>query len=140
MNRRRRTEILIRGSKELAEKLAKKIEEKYDIRTIDEPNNGLVMIKMRETAKKQLFYLGEVLVTEAKININGHLGMGIVVGDNEELAVNLEIIDGAYKANLKEIDAWEELLLNEEKLIKEKEDKLSQKILETKVDFTTMNS
>ncbi|MBE6071471.1 MAG: phosphonate C-P lyase system protein PhnG [Clostridium butyricum] len=140
MNRRRRTEILIRGSKELAEKLAKKIEEKYDIRTIDEPNNGLVMIKMRETAKKQLFYLGEVLVTEAKININGHLGMGIVVGDNEELAVNLAIIDGAYKANLKEIDAWEELLLNEEKLIKEKEDKLSQKILETKVDFTTMNS
>ncbi len=140
MNRRRRTEILIRGSKELAEKLAKEIEQKYDIKTIDEPNNGLVMIKMRETAKKQLFYLGEVLVTEAKININGHLGMGIVVGDNEELAVNLAIIDGAYKANLKEIDAWEELLLNEEKLIKKKEDKLSQKILETKVDFTTMNS
>ncbi len=140
MNRRKRTEILIRGSKELAKNLAKEIKEKYEIKTIDEPNNGLVMIKMRETAKKQLFYLGEVLVTEAKININGHLGMGIVVGDNEELAVNLAIIDGAYKANLKEIDAWEELLLNEEKLIKKKEDKLSQKILETKVDFTTMNS
>ena len=128
MNRRKRTEILIRGSKELAKNLAKEIKEKYEIKTIDEPNNGLVMIKMRETAKKQLFYLGEVLVTEAKININGHLGMGIVVGDNEELAVNLAIIDGAYKANLKEIDAWEELLLNEEKLIKKKEDKLSQKI------------
>lgn len=140
MNRRKRTEILIRGTKELAEKLAKEIEEKYDIKIIDEPNNGLVMIKMRETAKKQLFYLGEVLVTEAKIHINGYLGMGIVVGDNEELAVNLAIIDGAYKANLKEVDAWKELLLNEEKLIKEKEEKLSQKILETKVDFTTMNS
>lgn len=140
MNRRKRTEILIRGSKELAEKLAKEIEEKYDIKTIDEPNNGLVMIKMRETAKKQLFYLGEVLVTEAKIQINGHLGMGIVAGDNEELAINLAIIDGAYKANLKETSKWEELLLNEEKNIKEKEYKLSQKILETKVDFTTMNS
>ena len=140
MNRRKRTEILIRGSKELAEKLAKEIEEKYNIKTIDEPNNGLVMIKMRETAKKQLFYLGEVLVTEAKIQINGYLGMGIVAGDNEELAINLAIIDGAYKANLKETSKWEELLLNEEKIIKEKEYKLSQKILETKVDFTTMNS
>lgn len=140
MNRRKRTEILIRGSKELSEKLAKEIEEKHDIKTIDEPNNGLVMIKMRETAKKQLFYLGEVLVTEAKIQINGHLGIGIVAGDNVELAINLAIIDGAYKANLKEISKWEELLLNEEKLIKEKEEKYSQKILETKVDFTTMNS
>ena len=140
MNRRKRTEILIRGSKELAEKLAKEIEEKYDIKTIDEPNNGLVMIKMRETAKKQLFYLGEVLVTEAKIQINGHLGMGIVAGDNEELAINLAIIDGAYKANLKETSKWDELLLNVEYNIKEKEYKLSQKILETKVDFTTMNS
>ena len=140
MNRRKRTEILIRGSKELAKNLAKEIKEKYEIKTIDEPNNGLVMIKMRETAKKQLFYLGEVLVTEAKIQINGHLGMGIVAGDNEELAINLAIIDGAYKANLKETSKWEELLLNEEKNIKEKEYKLSQKILETKVDFTTMNS
>lgn len=140
MNRRKRTEILIRGSKELAKNLAKEIKEKYEIKTIDEPNNGLVMIKMRETAKKQLFYLGEVLVTEAKIQINGHLGMGIVAGDEEELAINLAIIDGAYKADLKETSKWEELLLNEEKIIKEKEDKLSQKILETKVDFTTMNS
>ena len=140
MNRRKRIEILIRGSKELAKNLAKEIKEKYEIKTIDEPNNGLVMIKMRETAKKQLFYLGEVLVTEAKIQINGHLGMGIVAGDEEELAINLAIIDGAYKADLKEKSKWEELLLNEEKIIKEKEDKLSQKILETKVDFTTMNS
>ena len=66
--------------------------------------------------------------------------MGIVAGDNEEVAINLAIIDGAYKANLKEISKWEELLLNEEKIIKEKEYKLSQKILETKVDFTTMDS
>ena len=117
MNRRKRTEILIRGSKELAKNLAKEIKEKYEIKTIDEPNNGLVMIKMRETAKKQLFYLGEVLVTEAKIQINGHLGMGIVAGDEEELAINLAIIDGAYKADLKETSKWEELLLNEEKII-----------------------
>ncbi len=59
------------------------------------------MIKMRETAKRELFYLGEVLVTEAKVSINGTLGMGIVVGDNEELALNLAIIDCATNAILK---------------------------------------
>ena len=98
MNRKRRTEILIRSPKELAKKLADNVRKKYAIRVIEEPNQGLVMIKMRETAKKELFYLGEVLVSEAKVYVNGALGMGIVKGENEELALNLAIIDGAYKA------------------------------------------
>lgn len=139
MNRRRRTEILIRGNKCLAKKLAEDIKNKYEVRSIEDPNNGLVMIKMRETAKRELFYLGEVLVTEAKVYVNGSLGLGIVAGDEYELANNLAIIDGAYKGNLEEIREWEELLLKEEELIKEKEKIETKKILETKVDFSTMN-
>lgn len=139
MNRRRRTEILIRGNKCLAKKLAEDIKNKYEVRSIEDPNNGLVMIKMRETAKRELFYLGEVLVTEAKVYVNGSLGLGIVAGDEYKLANNLAIIDGAYKGNLEEIREWEELLLKEEELIKEKEKIETKKILETKVDFSTMD-
>lgn len=139
MNRRRRTEILIRGNKCLAKKLAEDIKNKYEVRSIEDPNNGLVMIKMRETAKRELFYLGEVLVTEAKVYVNGSLGLGIVAGDEYELANNLAIIDGAYKGNLEEIREWEELLLKEEDLIKEKEKIETKKILETKVDFSNMD-
>lgn len=139
MNRRRRTEILIRGNKELSKKLVNEIKEKYEIKNIEEPNNGLVMIKMRETAKKELFYLGEVLVTEAKVYVNGALGLGIVTGDEEELAYNLAIIDGAYRSGAKEIEKWEDILLKEEQCIKEREEKETKKILETKVDFSTMN-
>ena len=139
MNRRRRTEILIRGNKCLAKKLAEDIKNKYEVRSIEDPNNGLVMIKMRETAKRELFYLGEVLVTEARVYVNGSLGLGIVAGDEYELANNLAIIDGAYKGNLEEIREWEELLLKEEDLIKEKEKIETKKILETKVDFSNMD-
>lgn len=139
MNRKRRTEILIRGDRKLSEKIAEEIKEKYDIKSVNEPENGLVMIKMRESAKKQLFYLGEVLVTEAKVYINGNLGMGIVIGNEEKLAHNLAIIDAAYKGQLQEISKWNELLYEEEKKIIEREKNESAKILETKVDFTTMN-
>lgn len=139
MNRRRRTEILIRGNRCLAKKLAEDIKNKYEVRSIEDPNNGLVMIKMRETARRELFYLGEVLVTEAKVYVNGALGLGIVAGDEYELASNLAIIDGAYRGNLEEIREWEELLLKEEELIKEKEKIETKKILETKVDFSTMD-
>ena len=106
MNRKRRTEILIRGDRKLSKKIAEEIKEKYDIKSVNEPENGLVMIKMRESAKKQLFYLGEVLVTEAKVYINGNLGMGIVIGNEEKLAHNLAIIDAAYKGQLQEISKW----------------------------------
>lgn len=139
MNRRKRTEILIRGNRDLAKQMADEIKSKYEIKNIDEPNNGLVMIKMRESAKKQLFYLGEVLVTEAKVNINGNFGMGIIVGDDEELAQNMAVIDAAYKGGLHETIKWDELLYEEEKNISENEKCESAKILETKVDFTTMN-
>ena len=139
MNRKRRTEILIRGDRKLSEKIAEEIKEKYDIKSVNEPENGLVMIKMRESAKKQLFYLGEVLVTEAKVYINGNLGMGIVIGNEEKLAHDLAIIDAAYKGQLQEVSKWNELLYEEEKKIIEREKNESAKILETKVDFTTMS-
>lgn len=139
MNRKRRTEILIKSDEALAKKLANSVRKKCGIKVIEEPNQGLVMIKMRETAKKELFYLGEVLVTEAKVYVNGALGMGIVKGENEELAMNLAIIDGAYKANIEETKLWEEVLIKAEEEIKDSERKEASKILETKVDFSTMD-
>ena len=139
MNRRRRTEILIKGNDDLHKKLAAQIKNRYEINIVERPENGLVMIKMRETARRQLFYLGEVLVTEAKVSIDGNLGMGIVCGDNEELALNLAIIDAAYKCRLEETETWEQILINEENIIKEKLDQEADKILKTKVDFRTMN-
>lgn len=139
MNRKRRTEILIRGRRKLSEKLSEEIKNKYEIKNVEDPENGLVMIKMRETAKKQLFYLGEVLVTEAKVSINGNLGLGIVNGDEEKLAYDLAVIDAAYNAELNETKMWDDLLIAEEQMINELERKESAKIMETKVDFTTMN-
>lgn len=139
MNRRRRTEILIKSGNYLAKKLAEDIKNKYEVKEIEAPNHGLVMIKIRETAKKELFYLGEIIVSEAKVYIEGVLGMGIVAGDREDLALNLAIIDGAYKKNLKETDHWEKILLNEEAEIREIEKKIEEGVLKTKVDFTTMD-
>lgn len=139
MNRKKRTEILIKGNSDLAEKIEKEIINKYEVKEMQEPNHGLVMIKVRDSAKKELFYLGEVLVTEAKYYVNGNLGIGVVVGDKEKLARSLAIIDAAYKAKVEEIEKWNKLLKAEEDSIKKKEVEEAMKILKTKVDFNTMN-
>lgn len=139
MKRRRRTEILIQGEPTLAEQLAKSITANYNIQEIIAPRYGLTMIKMRESAKSTLFYMGEVLITEAKIEVENNIGIGIIVGMEDALARNLAIIDAAYKANLPETVTWKETLLLAEDEIKKSRAKKQEKLFETKVDFQTMD-
>lgn len=138
MRRKRRTEILIKGSREVAKNMFKEIEKNYEIKTIEEADVGLVMIKMRESSKNSLFYLGEVLVTEAKVQVNEKFGIGIVRGNRPEFAYWLAVIDAAYNSNLKETDNWEKVLIEEENIIKNLEVINEAKILKTKVNFETM--
>ncbi|MBU3189665.1 phosphonate C-P lyase system protein PhnG [Clostridium bowmanii] len=139
MNRRKRTEILIKGNPNIAEKLALEIESSYKVSIIQEPEYCLVMVKMRETAQRSLFYLGEVLATETKVQILDKIGIGIVNDNKPELSYWLAVIDAAYSAKLAEIKTWGDILqkeeqkINEERLIKES------KILMTKVNFDTMD-
>lgn len=138
MRRRRRSEILIKGSSELAKGMFREIEKNYEIKTIEDSHNALVMIKMRESAKNSLFYLGEVLVTEAKIQIDEKFGVGIVRGNKPEFAYWLAVIDAAYNLKLEETKKWEKKLLEEEKVIKKLESEKEAEILKTKVNFETM--
>ena len=140
MNRRKRTEILIDGSRSFAKKLASEIEHSYDVHMLSEPQHALTMIKMRETAKNSLFYLGEVLVTETKVQINNALGIGIVVGTDETLSYELAVIDAAYQANLMETAHWESLFEEEEKRILENKEIKERAILKTKVNFEMMDA
>lgn len=138
MKRRRRTEILIKGHSEIAKNMFEEIDKNYAIKTIEEPDSALVMIKMRESSKNSLFYLGEVLVTEAKVQINEAFGIGIVRGNRPELAYWLSVIDAAYNLELKETCTWEKILVEEEKRIKTEEALNDSKILKTKVNFESM--
>jgi len=139
MIRKKRTEVLIKGSAEVSVKLAQEILQTYQVQTIEEPNNSLVMVKVRESAQQSLFYLGEVFITECKVMIDGCLGIGMAKGHEPELVYNLAIIDAAYNANLPETKGWTDVLLLEEGHIKTVWEGLQNKVLKTKVNFETMD-
>lgn len=139
MNRKQRTEMLINGSPQLAATLANEIESRYSVALIEEPNHGLVMVKVRETAQKSLFYLGEVLVTECKVRIEGAVGIGIVKGDEPKKAYELAVIDAAYSAGLKETEAWTAHLHSEGEQLAARRQAQHKSVLRTKVDFETMD-
>jgi len=140
MQRRRRTEILIHAEATLAQRLATEITDKYGYTEIIAPREGLTMMKVRESAKNSLFYLGEVLVTEARVRVAEAIGIGIVAGSKAHLARNLAIIDAAYKANVPETLQWEKHLLEAEQAIAKQRQVERLALAQTKVRFETMDA
>lgn len=139
MERARRTKILIEGSAELRRDLALAVAERRMITTVDESRGALVMVKARETAKNGLFYIGELLVTEAKVQIEGRIGIGIIAGDEPEAAVDLAIIDAACNAALEEASGWDALFLKEESRIARREETEAARVARTRVAFESMD-
>ncbi|SHN33430.1 phosphonate C-P lyase system protein PhnG [Gracilibacillus kekensis] len=138
MKRKQRTEILIQDGGSLAEELASTITANYNYLEIIKPQYGMTMIKMRETAKKSLFYLGEVLITESKVEIEQTIGIGIVIGMEKELAKHLAIIDAAYRADLPETKDWDTQLIEKGKQITAQRAKEQAELFRSKVNFETM--
>ena len=139
MKRRLRTKLLIEVGHSEALEMAKEILEQYEVEEIQPPRQGLTMIKLRESAKNSLFYIGEVLVTETKVKIGNSFGTGIVMEENNQLSKALAIIDAAYKENLPETEGWLEILKALEQKLQTEVEKVKCSIERTKVHFDTMN-
>jgi len=138
MNRRERTTILIKDNTGLSSQLAGEIESKYSVEVLEDPAEGLVMIKMKETARKSQFFLGEVLVTQCKVILDTHPGLGIVQGHEPELSKELAIIDAAYRGDVPETRGWEELFQEAWEKIQKEDLWEAEKIAATKVNFSSM--
>jgi alpha-D-ribose 1-methylphosphonate 5-triphosphate synthase subunit PhnG len=140
MNRRRRTEILVEGRPELRRDLAAEVARVEDILDIEPPRDGLVMIQKRESGRRSLFYLGELLVSEARVRLAGSIGLGIIAGDQPEAARDLAIVDAAFNASLPLTEEWIPRLLDEEDRLRRERILRERQILETRVSFDTMES
>lgn len=139
MKRKERTQILVHCRGSFLRKWAKRLEEEAEMKMIEEPSMGLVMIQMRESGKQSLFYPGEILVSEAKVECKGIVGIGILNGNELQKAYDLAVIDAAYGARLAPIQDLEKDLMKEQKRQMEQKKMQMQKILETKVNFETMD-
>ncbi len=111
MNRTERTRILIENGQHEALEFASQVINSHEVEIIFEPKEVLVMVKLRESARNSLCYLGEVLASEAMVRVEGKAGLGLVKGHHFELALALALIDGAYEAKLALSDDWDKVLV-----------------------------
>ena len=137
MQRAERTKLLIEVGRQEAMDMAKMICEQYEVIDIQEPRAGLVMVKMRESAKQSLFYIGEVLVTEAKVKVGDAFGLGIVREEEPVFARALAVIDAAYNGNFAPQE-WATIFTNLSQRLETEQQQTKRSIERTKVQFDTM--
>lgn len=136
MDKKRLFKILAKADAEDISAMAEKIKNRYSIVIIKEPNKTLAMIKMREPVKESLFYIGEVLVCEAIVELDNVKGIAVTMGDDLNKTLDMAIIDAAYNKGVFEDEAK---LLNIEMTQIELEQKENAMHLKTMVSFSSMD-
>lgn len=137
MEKRRVSKILARASKEQVRKLADEIKAEYSPVIIKAPEKSLTMIRMREPVQESLFYLGEVIVSEAIVDLDGAKGVAVLMGDDFDKVLDMAVIDAACnKGVFQRYDILEQLE-KEQAVRLEKENAM---FMKTMVSFNSMDS
>ena len=136
MDKKRLTKILTKADRDTVAALSADVQTAHTPIIIKEPGKTLAMIKMRDPVKQGLFYIGEVIVSEAAVELDGVKGAAVTMGDDTEKALHMAIIDAAINRGI--FEHMEALLALEE----EQEDRICRENamhLKTMVNFTSMD-
>ena len=95
MDKKRISKILAKADRQDVAILSDDVRAVYDPVIINQPGKTLAMIKMREPVKQSLFYIGEVIVCEAVVELDGVKGAAVTMGDDVEKTLDMAIIDAA---------------------------------------------
>ena len=113
MDKKRQTRTLARAEREEVAALSAEIQKEYSPIIIKQPAKTLAMIKQRDPVKRGTFYIGEVIVCEASVEIDGVPGISVLMGDDIGKTLDMAIIDAAINKGV--FTGMETLLALEEK-------------------------
>jgi alpha-D-ribose 1-methylphosphonate 5-triphosphate synthase subunit PhnG len=113
MDRTRRSELLAAVPATHVVQLAETVADGSlgDVLIITPPTVGMIMARVEDGAHGELFNLGEVLVTEARVSIGGHEGWAMVMGGSLDRALAAAIVDASLEAGHARRAAIEQELL-----------------------------
>lgn len=105
MTKKEMSAILARATGEEVESIAAPIRTAHRVEIVKPPQKTLVMVKVRESIKRSLFYLGEVLATECMVTVDGAKGSMVLAGDDFEKVTGGAIIDALLNLSVSSCDA-----------------------------------
>jgi len=117
--------------------MAAKLQDAYPVVVVKDPSKTLTMVKLRETVEESLFYLGEVIVWEAVVELDGVRGMAVTMGEAAEKVLSMAVIDAAINRGVfRDEDTL--LKLEAEQVAQERRENAMH--LQTMVNFTSMDA
>lgn len=137
MEKKRLFKIMSKADRSVILELAEDIKKEHEVVIVKAPEKVLAMVKMREPVKEMKFYIGEVIVTETTVSMEGVTGHAVAMGDDFEKTLSMAIIDGAYNGGFFH---QEEVLLKLEKEQKIQEEKENAMFMKTMVNFNSMDA
>lgn len=104
--------------------------------TVLDQSCGLVMIPSRDTITDCDFFLGEALVTRAKVELENHQGFGMCLGRDFEKAIAIAIIDACIQERLL-VETINTFLLNLSITLQNEKDEERKLVESTRVQMET---
>jgi alpha-D-ribose 1-methylphosphonate 5-triphosphate synthase subunit PhnG len=131
-------EILAEGNSSVWESLSQRLAERYEIKMIQEPETCLIMMPVKDSVENSMFYLGEILITEAVVDLGGTQGYGFALEDRPEHALACAVIDAALSHGVQESTEIRLLLEQQKSEIEQKTMLEKRMIASTRVNFALL--
>jgi alpha-D-ribose 1-methylphosphonate 5-triphosphate synthase subunit PhnG len=114
------------------------------IEIVNPPTMGLVMMRSQESVEGVVFNVGELLISESTLSVDGVIGCGVIMGNDVDNARRLALIDAVTHNSDPKWSAWKErfeawITEQREQQIVQQEERFKL-IARTKVDFELMDS
>jgi alpha-D-ribose 1-methylphosphonate 5-triphosphate synthase subunit PhnG len=120
------------------EAFVRELESRHEIRIIRQPAVCMTMVRAEDSVESQPFYLGEVLVTDCEVQVDGQAGYGLCMGDEPVRCYCMAVIDALLLSNGDTATGVRVFLDGQATLIADRQRLEYHLIQQTKVDFKLM--
>jgi alpha-D-ribose 1-methylphosphonate 5-triphosphate synthase subunit PhnG len=114
------------------------LETTYQVNVKKSPSICLAMVPAQDSLEAQKFYLGEALATECEVEVDGHHGFGLCLGEEPARAYCLAVLDALIFGGATVPSNVQAFLREQERVVAKRDQDEFDLILQTQVDFKLM--
>ena len=130
--------ILCECGLDVLEAFVRELESHHAVQIIRQPAVCMTMVRAEDSVESQPFYLGEVLVTDCEVQVDGQAGYGLCMGDEPVRCYCMAVIDALLLSDGPRASEVRVFLEGQAVLIADRQRLEYNLIQRTKVDFKLM--
>ena len=135
--------ILCECALDTLEAFVTELEPHHTVQLIRQPAVCMTMVRAEDSVEAQPFYLGEVLVTDCEVQVDGQAGYGLCMGDEPVRCYCMAVIDALLSSDDSRADdsraSQVRAFLEEQSVLIADRQRLEYNLIQrTKVDFKLM--